>query len=120
MWRRKAKAPQERRGSPRRAVRWIGHYGTPTTPETTWSACAIENISAQGASTVVLGGREMKVGDPISIDVEQIGATPVGMRVHGIVRHASHRQADGVMVFGVELEFATLQERRAAEMLFQP
>lgn len=116
----KAKPAKDQRSSPRRPVRWVGHYGTPGTPEATWSACAIEDISAHGAGTVVVGGREVQVGDAIVIDLERIGATAVGIRVRGVVRHVDQRDSEGVMVFGVELEFTTPQERRAAEMLFQP
>jgi hypothetical protein len=99
-------------------VRWIGHYGAPGTPDSTWTACTIENISSRGAGTVVHGGGPVEVGDPVVIDVERIGDTTVGLRVRGVVRHVGEANDDGVVPFGVALEFTTAQERRTAEMLF--
>ena len=116
----KKRAPKDRRSSDRRPVQWIGHYGSPGTSETGWSPCAIENISSKGAGTVVHGGRRVESGEAIEIDVEQIGPTSVGFRLHGIVRHVDALDENGVSTFGVELSFESLQDRRTAEMLFQP
>ena len=114
------KRSKERRSSDRRPVQWIGHYGTPGTSETSWSPCAIETISSHGARTVVQGGREVAPGEHLDIDVEQIGPTSVGFRLHGVVRHVDAPDPDGVSTFGVELTFESVQDRRTAEMLFQP
>jgi len=98
-------------------VHWIGHYGTLGTPESSWSPCVIDNISAEGAGTVVQGGRAVDVGQQIAIDIERIGVTPVGLRVNGVVRHVSEQEPDDV-VFGVELRFSTREELATARQLF--
>src|SRR3954447_545545 len=120
----KQRTPKDRRSSDRRLVQWIGHYGAPGTRETGWSPCAIENISTHGAHTVVHGGRPVAAGQPIEIDVEQIGPTTVGFRLRGVVRHVDVRADDddagGISTFGVQLTFETAQDRRTAEMLFRP
>jgi hypothetical protein len=66
-------------------VQWIGHYGSPNAVESTWSPCAIENISASGAGTVVHGGHPVAAGERISLHVERIAN--VGLRIRNIVRH---------------------------------
>jgi hypothetical protein len=116
----KKRTQKERRSSARRPVQWIGHYGTPGTPATGWSPCAIGNISSHGALTTVYGGGPVESGQPIEIDVERIGPTTVGFRLHGVVRHVDEADADGLTSFGVELTFETVQDRRTAEMLFRP
>jgi len=113
---RSSRDSRERRASARKPVAWRGRFGVNGRPEWEWSECAVEDVSHSGARLTIGDARGVRVGDSIAIAVERLGDTSVGIRLHGSIRHVV-TLGESVDV-GVELVFATPQERRIAETLF--
>ncbi len=105
-----------RRDPGRRPVQWTGRVGVPGTFGVGWTPCTVENVSAHGATVVVIGDAGAAVGEAVWIDIERVREATVAFRVVGCVRHVDTR--DGTTTFGVELEFASPQERRTAQAIF--
>ena len=107
----------ERRDPGRRPVQWTGRFGAPDTFGVGWTPCTVQNVSAHGATVVVVGGDAgVAVGHVVSIDIERVRDASGEFRVVGRVRHVETR--DGTTTFGGELEFASPQERRTAQAIF--
>ena len=109
---------KERRTHDRKPVAWEGRFGLNREPEWNWQACEIRDISAGGALITAPADTPVRVNDNVSIAVERLGATSVGVRLHGRVR--DRRCTDRGVDIGVELTFDSLLDRRTAEMLFKP
>jgi hypothetical protein len=64
------------------------------------------------------GGRAVQVGQPILIELERIGPTPVSVRIRGTARSLSGPTADGAMEIGIQLHLDAPHEQRIARTLF--
>ena len=117
MWRKKTRR-RERRRERRTRVRWVGRYLAEGDPQSSWAPCAVENISAAGAGLMLHGGVAVQVGQPILIELERIGPTPVSVRIRGTVRSLGGSTPDGAMDIGVQLHLDAPHEQRIARTLF--
>ncbi len=116
MWRTKHKA--NRRRAPRRPVRWIGHYGVAGLPEDSWSPCVVRNISQGGSGMMLQGGMPVQEGEPLVIEIERIGPTPVSLRIRGTARSVGSPTAEGDLEIGVRLALDEPHQQRIAKTLF--
>jgi hypothetical protein len=99
-------------------VQWVGRYSPSGDPESPWYPCAVLNVSRDGAGLELLGGHPVSVDDPIVLDIERIGPTPVMLRLNGVTRYVGGRTPEGALNIGVKLRFDGSQGERTERFLF--
>ncbi|MFN8028441.1 MAG: PilZ domain-containing protein [Acidimicrobiia bacterium] len=117
------RTPKERRDAPRTPVAWEGRYGRSGQPEWEWLPCSVHDVSGGGARIVAPAPTAVRAGDGVTLSVDRLGSTWVGITLHGRVAHvttaepASDDDATALSV-GIALDFTSPQDRRVAASLF--
>lgn len=116
MWSKK-KSAADRRRAPRKSVQWEASWAVlGEAPTWSGSPCTIQEVSAQGAHLLLERGTAVREGQTLLLTIEEIGGTPVGLGVRGVVRNVRPQMADGSSV-GVEIAFDA-SNARIAKTLF--
>ncbi len=119
MWGKKNREPQDRRRAPRKPVTWRGKCWVDRGSEQHRCSCQVVNVSRVGAALALEEDLELRQGDRMILDIEQIGPTAVLLRLGGTVRTV-HPRDDGaaVPVVGVDLRFDNPSAQQIAKTLF--